>query len=412
MSSLLDRVVAQYLDSGDFNGLLHAPASPADLEDVVALLRDGLVEVVSEEDFPNPHVRPWATRRTVEAQVESLRRAMAREIGLCLYPTEAALASRVPPTLFAESPFSRRLALGAGQLDSAFFRFDVLEPYRNDPRFRFEPHDVGVDISISDDEYVDPNTPDLDKTAIHHVGFAYDVKSLKGDTPIIRRVCAALTDLAGLTPEHQQRWRTYEVPASETLQPHPVWLGIQAGDWPDGLGAFDRLIEELRAWNELHRGAFGVDLLRRLDRPRELSWVLRPSQSEFDGFIHHLDKLLSENLENSALNAMGAPERDAQGQKLGTLKRLDGFLQRQDLADDERARIMAPLYTVRAARNKPAHAPRTNVTDVTLVRTQAEVLRDVTRSVHALRAFWARHPKNADWECPEILLPGKPHYWL
>lgn len=188
MSALLDGVIAQYLDSRDFNGLRYVPPSPEGLEAAAALVRNGLVEVVSEEDFPNPHIRPWTTRRTIDAQVESLRRAMAGEIGLCLYPKAAALVSRVPDTLFLESPFSRRLALGAGQLDSAFFRFDVLEQYRNDPRFRFEPHDAGVEISISDDEYVDPNTPELDKTAIHHVGFAYDVESLEGDAPIVRRV--------------------------------------------------------------------------------------------------------------------------------------------------------------------------------------------------------------------------------
>lgn len=202
------------------------------------------------------------------------------------------------------------------------------------------------------------------------------------------------------------------MPATETLKPHPVWLGIQAGVWPDGLGAFEGLLAELRAWNELHRRAFGVDLLRRLDRDRELGWVLRPSQREYEAFIQHLDKLLSDNIQHSALDALNAPNSDMPGQKLGTLKRLDRFLQGRGIEDEDREAVMAPLYAIRSARNKPAHSLRTNLTDVTLVRKQAEVLRDVTRSIRELRRFWARHAKNADWECPEMLRPEKRYYWL
>lgn len=106
---------------------------------------------------------------------------------------------------------------------------------------------------------------------------------------------------------HQQRWHTYEVQDSEDLKPHPIWIAQQMGEWIDGLGPFECLLLELRSWNELHRNAFGVDLLKTTERPREFGWILRPSQHEFDAFIQHLDKLLSENLRHAALDKAGAP---------------------------------------------------------------------------------------------------------
>jgi hypothetical protein len=52
------------------------------------LVRDGLLEVISEVDFPNPHIRPWSSLRRVDEQVRALRAATegnGRSVGL--YPT-------------------------------------------------------------------------------------------------------------------------------------------------------------------------------------------------------------------------------------------------------------------------------------------------------------------------------------
>jgi hypothetical protein len=83
-----------------------------------------------------------------------------------------------------------------------------------------------------------------DKTLISHVGFAYDLSAYDPDeetTPITRRACAFLCNLGKLTPEHQQRWRTYEVPRTKGLESHPVWWRAVMGHWTDGLGPIERL---------------------------------------------------------------------------------------------------------------------------------------------------------------------------
>jgi len=261
---------------------------------------------------------------------------------------------------------------------------------------------------------MDEEEREEDKTSISHIGFAYDLSLFDRDdasTPITRRVCAFLCDLGDLTATHQQRWRTYEVPENEGLKPHPVWYGTQMGHWPDGLGPFQRLAFELKSWDELHRAAFGVGLLRTTEPPREFGWILRSSQHEFDAFIHQLDKLLSENLRHEAFDKAGAPKLDDDGNQIGTLNRLDRLLGRTGIEEAARREVLKPLREVRAARQKPAHALRANVTDRTFVRRQAELLQEVTTSLEILRRFWQRHPANKAWSAPDYVEDGK-HYWL
>ena len=74
-------------------------------------------------------------------------------------------------------------------------------------------------------------------------------------------------------------------------------------------------------------------------------------------------------------------------------------------------KVLKPLRDVRSARSKPAHALRKNISDVNLVRRQAELLREVTASVEALRRFWQEHPRNRDWE-PSDELATAERLWL
>ncbi len=346
--------------------------------------------------------------------MQDITESANRRRAVCLYPTADALKDRLDTQLYSDQPYRRRQAEGRGRLEVAYFRYDVLEAYRNDPRYSFSFDDFGVQTSISNESYMDEEEREEDKTSISHIGFAYDLSLFDRDdasTPITRRVCAFLCDLGDLTATHQQRWRTYEVPENEGLKPHPVWYGTQMGHWPDGLGPFQRLAFELKSWDELHRAAFGVGLLRTTEPPREFGWILRSSQHEFDAFIHQLDKLLSENLRHEAFDKAGAPKLDDDGNQIGTLNRLDRLLGRTGIEEAARREVLKPLREVRAARQKPAHALRANVTDRTFVRRQAELLQEVTTSLEILRRFWQRHPANKAWSAPDYVEDGK-HYWL
>jgi hypothetical protein len=409
---LLQQILGQYRGSRDFNGLYFDGASQEGRDAASALVRDGLVEVVAEEDFPNPHIRPWPSRRTVEQQAASIASLDGTGYGVCLYPTPQALADNPAAESYADEPYRQAMADGRGSLELAYFRFDVLEQYRNDPRFSFRFYDFGAQTVISDDSYEDTDEPEHDKILMDHIGFAYDLSNYDPkdpQSPIVRRVCAFYGDLAKLSAIHQQRWRTYQVP-DEALGPHPVWWAQQGGHFPDGIGPFEKLFHELAALNQLYEDAFGAGLLKSTERPADLGWMLRPSQHEWDAFVHQLDKLLSENLDHKALDSGGVPRKDASQQNLGSLRRLGEFLTTHGVTEDAAKAVLKPLSDVRNARQKPAHSLRKNINDRSFVHRQVELLQDLNSSVEALRRFMQSHPANNDWHEPEYLKAGAREY--
>jgi hypothetical protein len=409
---LLERVLDRYRTSGDFNGFLVRPKDGHLFNPAAALTQAGLLQVVSEEDYPNPHIRPWPSKRSLEDQVGSISKLATSDYGLCLYPTPKALEEHRVPDAHPDEPYRQAMADGRGTLELAYFRFDVLEQYRNDPRFEFSFSDSGCDAVVSDQVYRDDNESEHDKIIMDHIGFAYDLSGYDVEdvsSPIVRRVCAFYGDLAKLTPVHQRRWQTYEVSA-DGLNPHPLWWMQQMGHWADGLGPFERFMAELRAINELSERALGEPLFATTDRPREFGWILRPSQQEWDAFVQVLDKMISENLRSKALTAAGAPRQNSEGQSLGTLNRLAVLMEGRGIRAELVQELIAPLKEVRSARSKPAHALRENVGDGAFVHMQVDLIGRVTQSLVELRWWWQGHPANRDWEPPDYLADDATKY--
>ena len=353
-----------------------------------------------ESDYLNPHIRPWPSRRTIDDQIEDLRKSRS----VCLYPTPEALKDVTLPEKVVGKPYDEAMARGRGTLEMAFFQFDVLEQYRNDARYKFRYWDFGVNFGVSDDVYLDTEEPERDKIGLWHVGFAYDLRGFDASdesSPLVRRVAVFYGDLTRLTPEHQQRWKTYEVPEAG-LDPHPVWWGQQMGNWPDGLGPFGTLFAELQNLNELWQSAFDTNLFATTDRPDDFGWILRPSQREWDEFIHNLDKVLSENIKSAALDAVGAPRTGDDGQRIGTLVRLSKFMIAHGVTQSAATVILKPIREVRKARQKPAHSLWTNITDKTFVHRQVALMGEINQSLTGL-AFWLKsHPSNKEWRPSEV----------
>lgn len=224
MADFLKRVTDFYLKSGDFNGYYFHEEDDQERAEAVDLVRQGMLQVVGEEDYMNPHIRPWPSRRSVDDQIASIEELPHSNYGVCLYPTSKALKSRRLPKRFADEPYSKAMAKGRGTLELAYFRFDVLASYRDDPRFTFRFNDFGAYAVVSDDVYLDETEPDTDKILMSHIGFAYDLTGYdRGnlETPIIRMVCAFYGDLAKLNQTHQARWKTYQIEPDEDFTPHP-----------------------------------------------------------------------------------------------------------------------------------------------------------------------------------------------
>lgn len=399
---LLAELRKRYINSGDFNGL-HLSGRETTLERVsaaVELLDAGLVQVVGESDYINIHIRPWPSRRTVEAQRQELKSLSPEMYGVCLYPTTLGMKGVRLPKRFQDAPYLTAMARGRSTLELAYFSTDVLEPYRNDARYSFSIDDFGVQIGIRNDAYFDDSEPEKDKVGLWHLGFAYDLSDYDPAdyaSPIVRRVAAFYGDLDDISSEHQQRWASYQVP-DVGLHPHPVWFGIQMGQWPDGIGPFYRLFQELGYINTLFERVWGKSLFAVTEKPQDLGWILRADQREWDTFIVQLDKVLSENISRDALDAAGVTKRNAAGQPLGTLRRLEEFMTMNHVQSDRARWAMKPLHDVHSARQKPAHVLRTNVTNKTFIHKQVSLLHDINEVLINVREWLSSHPKNRDWE--------------
>src|SRR5258708_9990186 len=365
---VLHMVVGSYLGSADFHGMLvpWPDLTRADGRALERLIRNGDVEVIAEVDFPNPHIRPWSSRRRIESQVSSLRDAIAGKGPICLYPTRQALVPRLKEDAHRGAPYKRRMAEGAGALDVLYFTLDVLEPYRNDPRYHLFYWDFGLELSIGDEAFEDELEPEKDKVSMK-AGFAYLFPNDKGG-PIQRFACAFYTDLAGLSAEHQLRWSSYEVLNPDShLHPHPQWWAAMMGRWPDGIGPFGKLRAEIDAVNHLFETAFGEQLFKSVNLPSGFHWVLRPSQAEWDTFVSTFDKVLSENIRHEAMDAMHAPRTGQDGKVLGTLARFEyGLSAAANVNPAAMRKVFPPLREIHPPRSQPPHHLTPNLTAPTI----------------------------------------------
>jgi len=86
---------------------------------------------------------------------------------------------------FQNKPFTRRLLLGEPQLKPAFFHFDVLERYYNDPRYSFQFEDNQGTISITDKHYRSKSMAAKDKVFIQTFGLGYTASPKSRDRVIV-----------------------------------------------------------------------------------------------------------------------------------------------------------------------------------------------------------------------------------
>ena len=200
IEQIVEQVVVRYLSSDDFNGQLWSalkPKLPADGPEMraalKALVQTGRITFRTIDLDPNPGIK-----RSPDLPTEK-EMQLADEVNLdhlTLYPTVKEMADRPCPIEPKERPFTAMLAQGHAQLDYCCFDLDVLEHYRNEPRYTCKASDVEGHIYISDEP---SPLKESDQIFLQTFGFAYDDR-------FNRAVAVYIRYLSDLTGEHQRFW--------------------------------------------------------------------------------------------------------------------------------------------------------------------------------------------------------------
>lgn len=393
------RTVSEYyLESKDFNGMPFSALMESVGEDIatesnlIDLIRDSVLFISHNKFVVNPHIimhRP----EPIETQLELV--ASGELKNAVLYPTTNVLQNIVNTSDYAHAPLRLYLALGNPQLGVVLFYPNVLEQYRNDPRYIYETDDIVGRLVISDEYFETSDVPESDQIMLSRFGFAV---SKTGH----RAVAAMLRDLANLSDKHQQIWHARAIPP-ELVERHDYHLIAEYqkalnGERRQRCSLTTAFMYEMNAINEICSVSFKKRIFKRdwmhgFDRLNGLTMMLSPTTREYHNFIHLLDKTLSDNLNKDFFEGRvpfkketALPDGRFQVENKGTLTLLREWLTKDFPHEGANiATIVASLNRVRKERQKPAHAIEIDKFDPSLWAAQRSLLEEVHGGLKVFR---------------------------
>jgi len=403
----LRAAVANYLQpGGDFNGMPLSAMTALTEGDwhslqavLIALVEASRANIHWEGVDGNPHINRVGFAPT-EAQLGYLRTATEASYHACLFPSENALDAAINVADYARHPYTLELARGAAQLAFRSFDLQVLEAYRNDPRYHYDCSDVGGSISISTQGTEGAHAVrESDQVLVQTFGFSYDDEGN-------RYVAAFLRYLHDLSGEHQLLWRARQ--SSTPTRLHPDYFNSSIlGSWDLHLPLLQALCIEIWLINQMAKAMCGKPLFRAdygeygEDRPKKLALLIRPTLEEFNAGVHLLDKVLSENISKDFFKGVLALEVEtprSDGKIVvtakGTLALLDEYLRSVYRTSDWSPwdAAMTALRKVRKLRQQPAHAMQEDAFDPKYARDFKELCVEAYTGLATLRNCLQRHP--------------------
>jgi hypothetical protein len=395
---LVDGVRSFYLASNDFNGI---PGS--ELAARLSLSSDALAQHLSEaildDDvsincWGNIHIKRLPDPDP-QTQISALQRG-PRNGDFCVYPTTKTMQTVVDPQHYSGRPFTLRLALAEAQLSYLCFDLSILEIYRSDPRYYYQTDDVSGMICIKDEYCTSEHIRDSDKVLLQTFGFCYN-------EDFNRAVAVFLRYLHDLSPEHQHIWHSRLLESKYELHPDYFRSAI-LGEFYEGLSIFDAFLAELRVINQMSVAMGRPPLFKEAyeERPRELGFLIRPTQKEFNNFVQLLDKMLSENINRGFFKGDIDFESETARKdgkivvtQKGTIQLLEEWFRKWFKTSDWEPveEMIAAFKEVRRLRSKPAHALDDNTFDHAWLKQQREVMMSAYNGVRTIRLAFANHPK-------------------
>lgn len=417
--TLLEEVTDFYIQSRDFNGIpvwqIGTRHKKTDLENLKTIFRSLIqqdkISLAFGDRHPNPHIKAFPDE-PYEVQLEKLQNTDLLA-NACVYPSASHLKTVVDVAQYQGKPFTLRLALGEPQLAFESFDLRVLEDYRNDPRYSYTTDDIQGSISVGDEYYESEEMQSSDQVLLQSFGFCYDSQPH-------RAVAVFLRYLSDLSPEHQQIWNARIAKGDYELHPDYYKASI-LGSWELGVSIFDAFIEELHIINEMcklmRRPPLFKQELEKGNKPRELSFLVRPTLRELNTFIHLLDKMLSDNLNKKFFGDDIPLEREETRKKdgkiivreKGTIQLLEEWLSVKVRVQEREPldQMLETFREVRKLRQKPAHAINEDAFNQEYFQQQRALMIRAYGAVRTLRLLFTNHPRVRGYKVPEWLQTGK-----
>jgi hypothetical protein len=333
--AILAHVVAFFMASSDFNGIpighLRRLSGNGDPEEFDADLK-GLVraqKIYLNFDPANPHILRFSNK-SVEDQIKLLDEN-GPKAQFCVYPTRFSLAGKIDSDIQHREPFSGVLSLGAPQLHILAFELGAIEYYLNDPKYVVNLTGSQGYISINDESYEASDTAEKDKIHIQRFGLGY---GLKGE----RLAILFLRDLSKITPEHQQRWKTFLYDNDFHVDPTFIKTLI-LGAWPKKTPVSMTIIDNLKMINELSKAIRGNEFFKTSPGdviPNSLGPFWIPTTKHFTDFILALFQLTVDDIDKQGFK--GAIDFNDENKKpKGSIRLLKEWLclVRDDLDEKE-----------------------------------------------------------------------------
>jgi hypothetical protein len=404
---LLKKITHQYLRSREFNGQ-PLRGLESEKEHIISLVRESKIEINFGDRHPNPHIK------ALELDDKDAQIAKIKSIGFeyaCAYPTKEHLKNVVDVNEFKDRPFTLKIALGEPVLNYAVFDLSVLESYRNDPRYFYSTDDIGGWISISDEYYRSSGMKPSDKIMLQSFGFCYKKDTMK------RAVAVFYRYLADLTPEHQQIWNSKILSGTYFL--HPDYARSSGGNFCERVSMFVAFAEELHTINEFSKLMGRPNLFHesyKENRPKEFSFLIRPTLKEFNSFVHLLDKMISENINKDFFRheiPYETKTKRSDGevivQNKGTIALLKEWLDIKVSIPNSKPkdRMIQTFKNIRRMRMEPAHKVDENRFEQEYFKKQRGLMIEAYSAVRTLRLILANHPRTKTYNVPEWLFKGE-----
>lgn len=405
---LLQRVTNYYINSGDFNGLPDYEIPSSEIEDLVALIEDDLVRILTEDDDVNIYIN----RCNCFAEKEEQIKAVHKKSRCTIYPTQEHLATM---NIRENKPFTEMLAQGVEQFHIMYFAVDVLELYINNPQYAI--WDCGYRGNICIRDWDDEQADELHSEYIHDFGIAYPVDEPRDRD---RAVAVFLRDLAKLNYEAQCKWRGFLLRNQKEFRVNYGFIkNLLYADWVTEYWIFDALLDEIKLINAMCN-SIGIPQLFRKEYSREnqeligYRIILIPSLKNYYEFVSALEKIVINNLsydtfQKDTLGIASVERKKDDGTLKGSIEMLDEWFSSNYFRGNVegckafKKYISGTFRTIRKIRQVPAHELYSNKHDKDLYRKQNELIEDVYRAVRDLRMMFSKHPSAKKVIVPEQL---------